>query len=109
MSADFWLEIKIPALPEPIKLCETINVTYNLGKMLRAAGFPPWDALIGAPASEAGGMLQSVADELVRAPDKYRKFNPPNGWGNYEGALEFVTRFAAECALNPEATIAGWL
>lgn len=109
MSADYWLEIKIPALPEPIRLCENLNVTYNLGPMLRAAGFPPWQALIGAPASETGGMLAGVRDELIRAPDKYRNYNPTNGWGTYEAALGFVARFAEECALNPEATVGGWL
>jgi len=77
--------------------------------MLRAAGFPEWKALIGAPATEVGGMLKSVADELRRAPDKYRAMNPPNGWGNYEGALAFLDGLAADCALQSAATVGGSL
>jgi hypothetical protein len=77
--------------------------------MLRAAGFPGWKELIGAPATETGGMLTSVADELRRHPDKYRAMNPPNGWGNYEGAIAFLDAFATDCALNNAATVNGWL
>ena len=28
--------------------------------------------------------------ELVRSPEKYKQFNPENGWGSYEGLVRFV-------------------
>lgn len=99
MSADYWLET-----PN----CHgehSWNVTYNLGKMLRAAGFPEWRALADTPAVEAGGMLRKVADTLKADPDRFREFNPPNGWGDFEGAVEFLESFATGCAEHPEATI----
>lgn len=109
MSADYWLEIDAGG-PEPIRLTDpSINVTYNLGPMLREARFPDWHALIGAPASETGGMLRSVAARLRADPERFRALTPPNGWGTYEGAIEFLDRFAAECAAAPKATIGGWL
>lgn len=108
MSADYWLEIDTGG-PEPAVVDPSLNCTYNLGPMLRAAGFPGWQALIGAPASEVGGMLRSVADRLRSDPVKYREYNPSNGWGTYEGAIEFLDEFAAACAAHPRATIGGWL
>jgi len=81
------------------------NITYNLGKMLRAAGFPAWEALRGAPASETGGMLAKVADTLEGNPDHFKTFNPPNGWGDYDGCVRWVQDFADACASYPRATI----
>jgi len=107
MSADYWLQIDTGG-PEPATLA-SFNCTYNLGEMLRAAGFPEWDALTGAPASETGGMLRSVADKLRADPEQFKTYNPPNGWGTYEGAIEFLNEFAAACAAHPKATIGSWL
>lgn len=36
--------------------------------------------------------LKAMIDELLNNPDKYRKLNPDNGWGNYEGAVDFLER-----------------
>jgi hypothetical protein len=109
MSADYWLAIDAGGT-EPAVVTETRNITYNLGKMLRAAGFPPWRDLIGAPASEAAGMLDGVARQLVS--DKARLvagFTPDNGWGDWQQALDFVTELREDCRTNPRATIGGWL
>ncbi len=109
MSADYWLVIDTGG-EEPARLTDpSINCTYNLGEMLRAAGFPAWNALIDAPASETGGMLRAVADKLRSDPEQFKAYNPPNGWGTYEGAIEFLDAFAAACAEHPKATIGGWL
>jgi hypothetical protein len=108
VSADYWLEIDTGG-EEPATVSETLNVTYNLGTMLREAGFPAWRALIGAPASETGGMLRKVADTLKADRPRFEAMNPENGWGSYRWALEFVELFAEQCAAHPKATIGGWL
>jgi hypothetical protein len=104
MSADYWLE---GAGADHYDT--NVNATYNLGKMLRAAGFPDWEALRGAPASEAAGMLNKVAGTLRADPETFRRYNPPNGWGNYELAVEFVETFRDHCSAFPAATIGAWL
>lgn len=108
MSADYWLTIDTGGA-EPARVGPDLNCTYNLGGMLRAAGFPDWEALIGAPAGEAGGLLQRVAERLRADPERFRAMNPSNGWGTYEGAIDFCERFAEGCAAHPKATIGGWL
>jgi hypothetical protein len=110
MSADYWLEIDTGGL-EPAVLTEpNYNITYNLGPMLRAAGFPDWDALKGAPASEAAGMLDGVARKLRSDRERLEaEFTPQNRWGDWAGALEFVERFRDGCQAHPKATIGAWL
>lgn len=34
--------------------------------------------------------LDEMICELKSNPDKYKKLNPENGWGNYEGAIQFL-------------------
>jgi hypothetical protein len=110
MSASYWLFLDGTLTGnESVQVWDDGNITYNLGKMLRAAGFPSWDALIGAPAAETGGMLRKVAETLRADPERFREFNPPNGWGDYEGAIGWCERFAAACARYPRATIGGSL
>jgi hypothetical protein len=108
MSADVWLVIDTGG-EEAAVVSETRNVTYNLTAMLLAAGFPGHRAMEGAPASEAGGVYKFVADRLRADPAKYREMNPSNGWGSYEGAIEFCDLMATDCSDHPKATIGGWL
>ena len=126
MSADIWLihsgeQVVIDDDPDaemramvPMRSSAsvddtTFNLTYNLSPMLRAAGMPAWQDFIGMCAGDAGPIWQKVADELRADPDKYKAMNPPNGWGDYEGAVEVISALAAACARYPDATVGGWL
>jgi len=62
-------------------------------------------ALDGAPCSEAGGVIARAVERMEADPDTYRAMNPPNGWGDYEGALAFLRRLAEACAEHPRATV----
>jgi hypothetical protein len=43
---------------------------------------------------------------LLRAePNRFRKFNPPNGWGNYEGLVRFVAAYLDACERFPDADV----
>jgi hypothetical protein len=109
MSADYWLEVDTGGT-EKTSITETRNVTYNLGPMLRAAGFPPWRGLIGAPASKTAGVLDGVLTRLNRDRDQLvAEHTPGNGWGSWEWAREFVVMLRNDCAAHPRATVGGWL
>jgi membrane carboxypeptidase/penicillin-binding protein PbpC len=38
-------------------------------------------------------------------PEYFRKFEPENGWGNYEGLLGVAKQLLELCVANPEATV----
>lgn len=107
MSATYVLQVDTGGA-EPVEV-DDYTITYNLGTMLRAAGFPRWDALRGAPAVETAGMLDGVARRLRADPEAFREHNPPNGWGSYESCLDWVERFRDACARHPATTIWAYL
>ena len=43
--------------------------------------------------------------ELKNNPEKYKQFNPPNGWGKYENLVEFVQEYLKHCILFPDSII----
>jgi hypothetical protein len=38
-------------------------------------------------------------------PEKFNQYNPKNGWGHYEGLVDFVTEYLKACEENPEADV----
>lgn len=91
------------------------NLTYNLSTMLRAAGFPGWQEVVGKDAASIPTgrntvpVFEAVLVELLANPTKYRALNPPNGWGNYEQAVETFRDFIAKVGPYPDAKIESWL
>ncbi len=42
---------------------------------------------------------------LKMYPDYYARFNPKNGWGNYDGAVEALEQMQEMCEQDPEWTL----
>jgi hypothetical protein len=42
---------------------------------------------------------------LINNEVKYKKFNPPNGWGNYKGFVGFIREYLSACIKYPEAIV----
>ncbi len=49
--------------------------------------------------------LEKAIDELVANPDKYKAFNPPNGYGSYEDFVSFCQAVLHNCREYPDAVI----
>jgi hypothetical protein len=85
------------------------NITHNLNKMAHAAGI--YEALwspeeIGI--TKAKQLIEPLTEalELLRSdPEKFKVFNPENGWGNYENLKEFVLDYLNACIENPDADV----
>jgi hypothetical protein len=91
---------------EPAEVFYVGNYTSNV--------FPMWVEALngkslreyhGAPCSEAAGPLADGVKRMEVDPDKYREMNPPNGWGDYEGALRYLRKLAEACAEHAKCTI----
>lgn len=85
------------------------NITHNLGKMAEASGiymhlWRPEE--IGVErANDLVDPLSAGLERLKADPDAFRAHNPPNGWGNYEGLVRFVTDYLAACRANPNCVV----
>lgn len=85
------------------------NITHNLNKMAKAVGL--YDVLwnpegIGVTkASQMIPLLEIGIKDLESNPDKYKAYNPLNGFGNYENFVDFCKSVLRKCREYPDATI----
>ena len=85
------------------------NMTHNLGKMASVAELyiPLWDpSSIGI--TKAKDLIKPLKKGLARLlvnPERYKAFNPDNGWGSYDGLVIFVEKYLKACKTYPDARI----
>lgn len=63
------------------------NPTYNLSDMFRACMDWDYDQGEWYPMTEVLPRIERGIRELVGNRSKYERYNPPNGWGDLDGAL----------------------
>ena len=103
MSLDIYLEKKMP------KTVFQRNITHNLTGMADEAGI--YEALWRPEdkgfkkAKDVIPSLKKGLKRLKESPDYYKIFNPENGWGSYEGLVEFVRAYRDACEANPDADV----
>jgi hypothetical protein len=85
------------------------KITHNLNKMADACGL--YEVLwrpeeIGVlTAGEALPILKKGLTELLENPEKYKAFNPENGWGTYDGLVKCINSYILACEKDPDLTI----
>lgn len=101
MSYDVWLTVIQNEAGDETTVIDVGNYTSNVADMWR-------EALGGerglADVIEASPVAHSLVAPLFNAvtameidPETYRAMNPDNGWGDYEGALDYLRRIADAC------------
>ena len=100
---------------QPVSVYES-NITHNLGKMAGAVelsnGMSLYDVL-WRPDEQEGLVfardISELLDEgwniLLSDPEKYKTYNPENGWGSYDGLCNFVYNYRNACWDNPDAEL----
>ncbi len=83
------------------------NITHNLGAMAKEAGLYEalWQPNMLARAADLIEPLRGGLARLKTNPDAFRRLNPENGWGTYEGLVEFVEEYLAACERWPDAEV----
>jgi hypothetical protein len=99
---------------QPVSIYSS-NITHNLGKMagvvVLKSGLTLYQCLwrpeeVGIThASCLGEYLDEGWNILLSDPEKYKKYNPENGWGSYEGLCDFVYKYRNACWDNPDAEL----
>ena len=110
MSLDVYLRVV-----QPVDVF-CFNITHNLNKMAMEVklsnGMSLYDVLWRPDehkglelARDIADLLSEGYDALIDNPSFYKKWNPENGWGTYEGLLDFVQAYRDACIEYPEATL----
>lgn len=85
------------------------NITHNLTAMADEAGIYKlvWrpDEVGIKKAGELVEPLTKAIDEMEADPERFKKHNPPNGWGSYSGFLHWVIQYRDACKRFPDADI----
>lgn len=85
------------------------NITHNLTEMADKAGIYKhlWrpEELGITKAVDLVSPLSKGLSKLKNKPEYFKRFNPSNGWGNYENLVEFVEEYITACVENPDAEI----
>ena len=103
MSLDFYLE-----RVQPTRIFDA-NITHNLNKMAQEAGIYEvlWrpDEHGYTKAAQIIPVLKEGLKLLEENPDRFKKFDSPNGWGLYIHFVPFVQKVLAACEEYPDADI----
>ena len=111
MSLDVGLYIKVDTGGKELHEVNLYdaNITHNLNKM--AADEDLYDFLWAPENLDitiASGLVLGLSkglDLLKSDPERFKKFDSPNGWGMYEHFVPFVEDYLAACEAHPKASI----
>lgn len=99
MSYDIGLYVKVAGCDKCVMIDEPehSNPTYNLSKMFSACmdwNYEQWKGELNGKCNRvfyrcdvALEKIEHGIKELSENRKKYEKYNPPNGWGDLDGAL----------------------
>jgi hypothetical protein len=102
MSLDIYLVKKVMMEKEIYHR----NITYNLNVMWRKACV--YDALYNSHGMQAKSIvpiLKLGLEDMLKKPNVYKKLEPENGWGSYDGAITFLNSVIEACEDNPTAKL----
>lgn len=105
MSYDIYLEIDTGG-ESPATVYEVGNYTSNVsGMWTQALNDRALYEFDGMAATEAVPLLDAGIAAMEADPAGFRELNPANGWGRYEGALDYLRRLRAGCVEHPKTVI----
>lgn len=105
MSLDFYIFDVGKATGVEIELYWK-NVTHNLSPMWKRAGV--YKDLYESEGKQPKDIIESLKrglKDMKDNPKTYKRRNPWNGWGDYEGAIKFLSETIEACEKYPEAFI----
>ena len=99
---------------QPVSVFDA-NITHNLGKMASEVklsnGMTLYQVLWRPDESnlkyarDIADLLEEGWNILMADPEHFKKFNPENGWGSYDGLEKFVYKYRNACWDNPDAEL----
>ena len=85
------------------------NITHNLSQMAAEAGIYVhlWrpDEIGITKAHQLIEPLQAGLSLMKSDPARFQRHNPKNGWGTYEGFVQWIDRYLRACEELPDADV----
>jgi len=91
------------------------NITHNLTTMAREVNFGGHLTLYDVMwrpeecgfkfAKDISEYLDLGFNILLAEPERLKQYNPENGWGSYDGLVNFVYKYRNACWDNPDAEL----
>lgn len=81
------------------------NITYNLADIYYKCIDGGFNALNEITCKEALPILNKAIENMLENEKEYRKLEPCNGWGTYDGLLEELRELRTCCEDNPDGII----
>src|SRR5262245_15711215 len=93
---------------KPVNVFEA-NITHNMIDMAKVADlyqccWRPEEMGI-TKAQQLIGPLRQGVERLKADPERFKQFNPSNGWGDYDGFLGWLENYLAACVEHPDADV----
>ena len=99
---------------QPVSVFDA-NITHNLTEMASEVklsnGMTLYQVLWRPDESDfkyardIADLLEEGWNILMADPEHFKKFNPENGWGSYDGLEKFVYKYLNACRFNPGAEL----
>lgn len=106
MSYDISFKAKLEGADQWVYVGpEWINHTSNTAAMIKEVCGSYPSAWNGMRCSELLPVLTAGCKELRAYSQKYRQFEPENGWGTVETTLEFLDAIRKACEQYPTAVL----
>lgn len=86
------------------------NYTYNVSQMWYEV-FPDDEGMVqidGMTGKEAYPKIAKAIHEMLSKEKFMRKLEPENGWGSYEGFLDFLRKISDACIECPFGVWRSW-
>lgn len=101
-------------MTQPVSVYEN-NITHNLGRMASqvqlGGGLTLYDVL-WRPDEHGMKFARDISEHLdlgfnilLAEPERLKQYNPDNGWGSYDGLVNFVYKYRNACWDNPDAEL----
>ena len=101
------LDVTLTAV-RPTQVFEA-NITHNLNKMAQEAGIYQhlWhpDELGITKAVQLIEPLRAGLALMRSDPERFKKLNPENWWGDYDIFINWIERYLNACVANPDAEV----
>ena len=100
MSYDVSIRLPVKGLEDQyVEVADLGNITWNVRELIkRSSGWEIRNEESNGPVLPWLGLIRNGYCQLTAKPDKYRKYESPNGWGTVGG----TRRFYEDCIRNAE-------